>query len=125
MERPTMRQPLALAVLLVTVTSPAWALEGRYEGEAKFVVGNRHCPVQGPAVKLDISADGKVVGGVRTQSKAVAFGGTLAPDGKLSTSYKASVDSDTVMIEATVNDQTVEGYTQSASCKYKLSLQRQ
>ncbi len=120
-----MRPSLALAFVFVVATAPAWAVEGRYEGEAKFVVGNRHCPVQGPAVKVEIAADGKVVGGVRTQTRAVSFGGTVAPDGKLSTSYKASVDSDTVTIEAVVNDQSLEGFTQSASCKYKLSLQRQ
>ena len=120
-----MRRPLALALLFVTTTAPAWALEGRYEGEAKFVVGNRHCPVQGPAVKMDISADGKVVGGVRTQSRAVAFNGQVAPDGKLNASYKASIDSDVVTIEAMVSDQSLEGFTQSASCRYKLSLQRQ
>jgi hypothetical protein len=120
-----MRSSLALAFLLVAAASPAWALEGHYEGEAKFVVGKRHCPVQGPAMKVDISPDGKVVGGVRTASRAVAFDGTLGPDGALNASYKASVDSDTVIIEATVNDRSVEGYTQSPSCKYKLSLQRQ
>jgi hypothetical protein len=125
MERSSMRQPFALAALLAAAVSPAFALEGRYEGEAKLVVGNRHCPVQGPAVKIDIQANGKVVGGVRTQTRAVSFDGTLAPDGKLSASYKASVDSDLVTIEAVVNDTSLEGFTQSASCRYKLSFQRQ
>ncbi|MBV8166345.1 MAG: hypothetical protein JO021_06095 [Alphaproteobacteria bacterium] len=120
-----MSRPLALALLFVTATAPAWALEGRYQGDAKFVVGNRHCPVQGPAVKVDISADGKVVGGVRTQSKAVSFNGQMAADGKLNASYKASVDSDVVTIDAVVSDQSLEGFTQSGSCRYKLSLQRQ
>src|SRR3954454_9952534 len=116
---PAMRSAFPLAVLLVAAASPAWALEGHYEGEAKFVVGKRHCPVQGPAVKVDIRPDGKVVGGVRTQTKAVSFDGTIGPDGTLTATYKASVDADMVTIEATVNDQIVEGYTQSASCKYK------
>jgi hypothetical protein len=120
-----MRQPLAIALLLAAAATPAGALEGRYEGDAKFVVGNRHCPTQGPALKFDVRPDGKVVGGVRTQTRAVAFDGTIGPDGKLSATYKASVDSDTVTIEAMVNDKQLEGFTQSPSCRYKLSFERQ
>src|SRR5438477_10653004 len=123
MECPGMRHPLALAVLIIAAAAaPAWALEGRYEGEAKFVVGNRHCPIQGPAVKVDVRPDGTVVGGVRTQTRAVAFDGTIGPDGKLSTSYKASLDSDVVTIEAVVGDRPLEGFSQAASCRYQLSL---
>jgi hypothetical protein len=120
-----MRQSLALALFLTLTALPAWALEGRFEGEGKFVVGNRHCPTQGPALKFDVRPDGKVVGGVRTQTRAVSFDGTVGPDGKLNATYKASVDSDTVTIEATINDTLLEGFTQSASCRYKLSFQRQ
>jgi hypothetical protein len=119
-----MRQPVVPAVLLLAVTIPAWAAEGRYAGEATFVVGTRHCPLQGPALNFDIHADGKVVGGVKNASRPLSFTGTVGPDGKLSTSYKPS-ESETVSIEAVVNDQQLEGFAQSASCKYKLSFQRQ
>jgi len=109
---------LALAAL------PAWGFEGRYEGQATFVVGTRHCPTQGPALKFDVSQDGTVTGGVRTLSKAVPFRGTVGPDGTLAASYKASVDTDVVTIEARLTDQHLEGFTQSPSCRYKLSFDR-
>jgi hypothetical protein len=125
-----MRQPVVTAALLLAVTvvlisgAPARALEGRYEGEATFVVGTRHCPLQGPALNFEIHADGKVVGGVKNAAKPLSFSGTIGPDGKLTTSYKAA-DTETVAIEATVNDRQLEGFAQQASCKYKLSFQRQ
>lgn len=122
-----MRQSVVLAVLPILpllVAAPASALEGRYEGEAKFVVGNRHCPVQGPALNFEIRPDGKVVGGAKTPNRAVSFGGSVAPDGRLSASYK-SAEQETVTIEATVTDQQLEGFSQAGSCRYKLSFQRQ
>ena len=119
-----MFRPLAFALLFVTVTAPAWAIEGRYEGEAKFVVGTRHCPLQGPALNFEVHADGKVVGGVKTATKPLSFSGTLGPDGKLTTSYRIA-ESETVAIEATVTGEQLEGFAQQATCKYKLSFQRQ
>jgi hypothetical protein len=119
---PAMRQSVVLAALLA-VAPPAWALEGRYQGEAKFVVGNRHCPTLGPSLNFEIRADGKVVGGVKTATRAVSFDGTIGPDGKLNATYKG--DSDTVTIEAVVNDRQLEGFTQSPGCRYKLSFERQ
>ena len=103
---------------------PAWGFDGHYEGQAKFVVGNRYCPTQGPALEFDVSQDGKVVGGVRTQTKAVPLSGSVGPDGKLAASYKASTDTDVVTIEAVLTDRHLEGFTQSASCRYKLSFDR-
>jgi hypothetical protein len=105
--------------------SPAVAFEGHYEGQATFQVGNRFCPTQGPALKFDVSPDGTVNGGVRTQNNAVPFSGSVAADGKLTASYKAGVDANVVAIEATVTDKHLEGFTQSASCRYKLSFDRQ
>ncbi len=120
-----MRQPVATVVLLaIALPAPAWALEGRYEGEAKFVVGTRHCPMQGPTLNFEVHADGKVVGGVKNAAKPLSFSGTLGPDGKLTTSYKLA-ESETVAIEATVTGEQLEGFAQQASCKYKLSFQRQ
>jgi hypothetical protein len=116
---------LVLGAVVVLTALPAWGFEGRYEGEAKFVIGKRFCPVQGPELKFDISQDGKVVGGVRTQNRAVPFNGTVAPDGKLTATYKAAVDSDPVTIEAMLTDKALEGFTQSPSCKYKISFERQ
>lgn len=118
-----MRQPVVLALLLAAA-GPAWALEGRYEGEAKFVVGNRHCPVQGPSLNFDIRADGRVVGGVKTSTRAVPFSGTVGPDGKLTTSYKTA-EAEMATIEAVVSDTQLEGFTQAGTCRYKLSFQRQ
>ena len=120
-----MHHPLALALLLaIALPAPAWALEGRYEGEATFVVGTRHCPMQGPTLNFEVHADGKVVGGVKNAAKPLSFSGTLGPDGKLTTSYKLA-ESETVAIEATVTGEQLEGFAQQASCKYKLSFQRQ
>ena len=118
-----MRGILGLAVVVVAL--PAWGFEGHYEGQAKFVVGNRYCPTQGPSLKFDVSQDGKVTGGVRTQSNAVPFNGSVGPDGKLQASYKASIETDVVTIEAVLTDQHLEGFTQSTSCRYKLSFDRQ
>jgi hypothetical protein len=112
-----------VAVLLAAL--PAWGFDGHYEGQAKFVIGSRFCPTQGPALKFDIKQDGSVVGGVRTQSKATPFHGTVGPDGKLSASYKASIDADVVTIEAMLTDRHLEGFTQSANCRYKLSFDRE
>ena len=110
---------------LMLAAAPAGAVEARhFEGQATFLIGNRFCPTQGPALKFDIGQDGSVVGGVRTQSKAVAFNGTVAADGKLTASYKASTDSDVVNVEATVTDQHIEGFTQSQSCRYKISFDK-
>ena len=109
---------------LLPAWAPAWGFEGRYEGQATFVTGNRFCPVQGPALKFDISQDGKVVGGVDTAKQALPFGGTVASDGKLTASYKAPTESEPVTIEATLTDQTLEGFMRSASCKYKISFTR-
>jgi hypothetical protein len=114
-----------LGAVIVLAALPAWGFEGRYEGQATFVVGNRFCPVQGPALKFEVSPDGKVVGGVRTQKQAVPFGGSVASDGKLTASYKAATDSEPVNIEALLTDQSLEGFTQSPSCKYKISFTRQ
>ncbi len=124
-----MRRPVLTTVLLLAAMgaagAPAFAFEGgRYEGEGKFVVGTRHCPLQGPALNFEVHADGKVVGGVKNAAKPLSFSGTIGPDGKLTTSYKIA-DTETVAIEATVNDQQLEGFAQQASCKYKLSFQRQ
>jgi hypothetical protein len=113
-------------IALALLATPAWAAEaGHFEGQATFVVGNRFCPTQGPALKFDISQDGTVTGGVRTQSKAVAFSGTVGPDGKLTASYKASTDSDVVNVEAMVTGQRLEGFTQSQSCRYKINFDKQ
>jgi hypothetical protein len=113
----------ALIVIVVVFTAiQAWAFEGNFEGQTSFVVGNRFCPTQGPALKFEVKNDGTVVGGVRTQSKAAAFNGTVAADGKLSATYKAATDSDVVNIEATLSDKHLEGFTQSASCRYKISF---
>ncbi|HLY79091.1 MAG TPA: hypothetical protein VKQ70_06935 [Caulobacteraceae bacterium] len=117
-----MRALVVFAIMFAAM--PASAFEGHFEGQASFVVGNRYCPVQGPALKFEVKNDGSVVGGVRTQSKAAAFNGTVGPDGKLSATYKAATDSDVVTIEATLSDKHLEGFTQSASCKYKISFDR-
>jgi hypothetical protein len=114
-----------LVVMLSLAALPAWSFEGHYEGDATFQVGNRFCPTQGPALKFDVRPDGTVNGGVRTQSNAVPFNGTVAADGKLTASYKAGTDANVVNIEATVTDRHLEGFTQSASCRYKLSFDRQ
>jgi hypothetical protein len=116
----------AIAFIGVVIAAmPAWAFEGNFEGRASFVVGNRFCPTQGPALKFEIKNDGTVVGGVRTQSKAATFNGTVAANGTLSASYKAATDSDVVNIEALLTDKHLEGFTQSASCRYKISLDRE
>jgi hypothetical protein len=113
-------------IALSLLATPVWAAEtGHFEGQATFVVGNRFCPTQGPALKFDINQDGTVIGGVRTQSKAVAFNGTVGADGKLTASYKASTDSDVVTVEATVTGQRLEGFTQSQSCRYKINFEKQ
>lgn len=114
-----------LVVFVSFAALPAWGFDGHYEGQATFQVGNRFCPTQGPALKFDVKPDGTVSGGVRTQTKAAPFNGTVASDGKLTASYKAGTDTDVVTIEATVTDQHLEGFTQSASCRYKLSFDRQ
>jgi hypothetical protein len=119
-----MLRMLGLALGLAAAM-PAWGFEGHYEGQAKFVIGNRFCPTQGPALKFEVAKDGSVVGGVRTQTKAVPFNGTVSPDGKLNASYKASVDSDVVTIEGLITERHLEGFTQSASCRYKISFDRQ
>ncbi|HUA55136.1 MAG TPA: hypothetical protein VMB81_23340 [Candidatus Sulfotelmatobacter sp.] len=113
-----------LTVAIVLAAMPAWAYEGHYEGQATFVIGNRFCPSLGPALKFDVSQDGKVVGGVRTQTKAVPFDGTVGADGKLSASYKTTTDADVVNIQAQLTDTHLEGFTQSANCRYKLSFNR-
>jgi hypothetical protein len=118
-----MRGILVIALSLAAL--PAWGFDGHYEGQATFQVGNRFCPTQGPALKFDINPDGSVTGGVRTQNNAVPFNGTIASDGKLSASYKAGTDVSVVAIEATLTDKHLEGFTQSASCRYKLSFDRQ
>ena len=118
-----MRVILGAAIVLAAL--PAWGFEGRYEGQATFLVGNRFCPVQGPALKFEVQQDGKVVGGVRTQKQAVPFDGTVGSDGKLTATYKASVDTDPVNIEAMLTDKQLVGFTQSPSCKYKISFERQ
>ena len=115
----------SIVIALALAAVPVWAAEaGHFEGQATFLVGNKFCPTQGPALKFDIGQDGNVVGGVRTQSKAVAFNGTVTPDGKLTASYKASTDNDVVSVEAVVTDQHLEGFTQSASCRYKISFDK-
>ena len=53
------------------------------------------------------------------------FGGSVGPDGKLVATYKAATDTEPVNIEAMLTDQTLEGFTQSPSCKYKISFTRQ
>ncbi len=116
---------IILGAAIVLAALPAWGFEGRYEGQATFLVGDRFCPVQGPALKFEVSQDGKVVGGVRTQKQAVPFDGAVAPDGKLTATYKASVETDAVTIEAMLKDKHLEGFTQSSSCKYKISFERQ
>lgn len=116
---------LLLGGAIMLAGLPAWAIEGgHYEDQATFVVGSRHCPTQGPALKIDISQDGKVEGGVRTQTKAVPLSGSIAADGKLNAYYKASVETDVVNIEAQLTDKHLEGFTQSATCRYKLSFER-
>ena len=114
-----------IAITLLMIAAPAWSFDGKYEGQATFVIGNRYCPTQGPALKFEVSQDGKVVGGVRTQIKAVPFNGPVGPDGKLNASYKASADSDQVTIDAVVSDARIEGFTQSPSCRYKISFARE
>ena len=48
-------------IALALLATPAWAAEaGHFEGQATFVVGNRFCPTQGPALKFDINQDGTV-----------------------------------------------------------------
>jgi hypothetical protein len=114
-----------MAIALPLIAWPAWAADGHFEGQASFVVGNRFCPVQGPALKFDIKPDGTVAGDVKTQNKDVALNGTVAPDGKLTASYKGVSDAEVVKIEGTVTADRLEGFTQSASCRYKLSFARQ
>jgi hypothetical protein len=116
-----MRAMLVLALSLVT--TQAWSFEGRYEGQATFVIGKRLCPIDGPALKFEVNKDGRVVGGVRTPSKVVPFDATVGPDGKLSGTYKT--ETDPVTIEAVLTDSHLEGFTQSPSCRYKLSFDRQ
>jgi hypothetical protein len=118
-----MRGIFVIAISLAAL--PAWGFEGHYEGEAKFQIGNRFCPTQGPALKFDVKPDGTVIGGVRTQNNAVPFSGSVASDGKLTASYKAGTDANVVTIEAVLTDQHLEGLTQSSSCRYKLSFDRQ
>lgn len=113
-----------LTVAIVLAAMPAWGFEGHYEGQATFVIGSRFCPSLGPALKFDVSQDGKVVGGARTQSKAVPFDGTVGTDGALSASYRTTTDADIVNIKATLTDSHLEGFTQSANCRYKLSFDR-
>jgi len=112
------------AIALPLVAWPAWAADGHFEGQATFVVGNRYCPVQGPALKFDIKPDGTVAGDVKTQNKDVAFNGTVAADGKLTASYKGATDADVVNVEATVTGERLEGFTQSQSCRYKISFDK-
>jgi hypothetical protein len=112
----------AVVVAALPAWAPAWGFEGHYEGQATFVVGNRFCPVQGPALKFEISADGKVAG---TAKQAVPLAGTVSSDGTLTATYKAPTESEPVTIEAKLTDQTLEGFSQSASCKYKISFTRQ
>ncbi len=119
-----MRSVLAAAIVLAAL--PAFGFEGgNYEGRATFVVGNRNCPTQGPALNVEVGADGKVSGGVRTLSQAAPISGSVGPDGKLVASYKASAASDVVNIEALLTDSRLEGFTQSPTCRYKISLGRQ
>ncbi|SRR5258708_24506622 len=118
-----MRIFLGLTIGLAAL--PAWGFEGRYEGEAKFVVGRRFCPVQGPALTFEVSQNGKVIGGAKTQNQAVPFSGTVGPDGKLTATYKAALDTDPMSIEAMLTDKLLEGFTQSPNCKYKISFERQ
>ncbi len=116
----------ALAATIVLAALPAFGFDGgHYEGQATFVIGNRNCPTQGPALKVEVSADGKVSGGVRTLSQAVPLSGSVGPDGKLVASYKASTASDVVNIEAMLTERHLEGFTQSPSCRYKISFDRQ
>jgi hypothetical protein len=115
-----------IAIALPLIAWPVWAAaDSLFEGQATFMVGNRYCPVQGPALKFDIKADGTVAGDVKTQNKNVALNGTVAPDGKLTASYKGASDADVVKIEGTVTADRLEGFSQSASCRYKLSFTRQ
>jgi hypothetical protein len=115
-----------VGVIALTIAAlPAAAFEGKFEGQTSFVVGNRYCPIHGPALKLEITRDGKVVGDALVQSKAVGFSGTVAADGKLNASYKAPTDSEVVTIEGLLTDTHLEGVSQSGSCRYKISLDRQ
>jgi hypothetical protein len=118
-----MRGMLVVAMSLAAL--PAWGFEGHFEGQASFQVGNRFCPTQGPALKFDVKPDGSVSGGVRTQSNAVPFNGTVGSDGKLTASYKAGTDNAIVTVEAILTNEHLEGFTQSPSCRYKLSFDRQ
>jgi hypothetical protein len=116
---------IAAVVALAIAAQPAWAFEGKFEGKASFLVGNRYCPVQGPALTVEIKRDGTVAGDVRTQNKATALTGAVAADGKLNASYKGPTDNEVVSIEGLLTDTHLEGFSQSASCKYKISLDRQ
>jgi hypothetical protein len=113
---------IGAVIALAVAALPAWAFEGKFEGKASFVVGNRYCPVQGPVLTVEIKRDGSVAGDVRTQNKAAALSGAVAADGKLSASYKGPTDNEVVNIEGLLSDKHLEGFTQSASCRYKISF---
>jgi uncharacterized protein YdeI (BOF family) len=112
-------------VALTLAALPVAAFEGKFAGQTSFVVGNRYCPIHGPALKLEIMRDGKVIGDALVQSKAVGFNGTVAADGKLNVTYKAPTDNEIVTIEGLLTDTHLEGFSQSGSCRYKISLDRQ
>jgi hypothetical protein len=114
-----------IAIALPLIAWPVWAAaDSLFEGQATFMVGNRYCPVQGPDLKFDIKQDGTVAGDVRTQNKAVPVTGKVGSDGKLTASYK-SLNNGDATIEATVTADRLEGFTQTGSCRYKLSFTRQ
>ncbi len=119
---PTAWRIAGLLTLLGAV--PALALDERYEGRRELVGGSPACSNVPTEVSMEVGADGGVRGEVFTTDGPLRFYGTLSATGRLLGTYRVSTGSDYTSVEGVLSEGSVEGSTQSKSCRYRLHLTR-
>lgn len=112
------------ALLALLGAAPALAIDVRYEGRRDLVRGSPECSSAPSEVTVDIGADGGVRGEVLAADGILHFYGTLSSAGKLLGSYRTSLGAEYTSVEGVVSGDSIEGVTQSKSCRYRFRLTR-
>lgn len=100
--------------------------DGVYLGGAEFVSGNGYS-CRGMAYRLvivnqDVQATLTPPAGGTTGGRV--FAGTMQPDGTLAMTYVAAGSSGRVDIQLSLDGDTFSGFSQSGSCRYRVTARR-
>jgi hypothetical protein len=116
---------VAVGLLLA---APGWAADGTYSGSGTYVSGSgANCQgsdwkltIEGDAVKAKVFPPQTSPAGIRDVS------GTLESGGVIRMSYVAGYGSASgkVDIELKLDGGTIAGFSQSRTCRYRITLQR-